>query len=45
MHQFQWDERKRVSNLQKHGPDFLDAVELFESPYLSWVAKMVDGER
>ncbi len=28
--QFEWDERKRVTNLEKHGLDFLDVAEVFE---------------
>jgi uncharacterized DUF497 family protein len=27
--QFEWDEKKRRANLQKHGVDFLDANEIF----------------
>jgi len=29
--QFEWDESKRASNLEKHGIDFRDAVIFFES--------------
>jgi hypothetical protein len=28
--QFEWDEAKRLSNVAKHGIDFLSAVELFD---------------
>lgn len=28
--EFEWDERKRTSNIEKHGVDFLDAVQLFD---------------
>ncbi|MEQ8901085.1 MAG: BrnT family toxin [Roseovarius sp.] len=31
---YQWDENKRRAALQKHGLDFLDAVEVFETNYL-----------
>ena len=32
---FEWDENKRrLDALQKHGLDFLDAVEIFETEYL-----------
>ncbi len=31
---FQWDERKRLSNIAKHGFDFLRAYELFEEPHV-----------
>jgi uncharacterized DUF497 family protein len=33
--QFEWDEKKRHSNLTKHGLDFFDAVEVFESPHVN----------
>jgi uncharacterized DUF497 family protein len=29
MTEFEWDEKKRESNLKKHGIDFIDAVEVF----------------
>lgn len=29
---FTWDERKRISNITKHGIDFLDVVEVFDDP-------------
>jgi len=32
--QFEWDEKKRQSNLTKHSLDFLDAVDVFESPHV-----------
>ncbi len=28
--QYEWDERKRLSNARKHGIDFRDAVRIFE---------------
>lgn len=31
---FEWDEKKRHANLSKHGIDFLEAVEMFQSPML-----------
>ena len=33
--QFEWDERKRQSNIQKHGIDFVDAVRLFQGDPLT----------
>ena len=27
---FEWDEAKRLSNIEKHGVDFLDATQLFD---------------
>jgi uncharacterized protein len=31
---FEWDERKRGSNLEKHGLDFLDVSAVFEAPHI-----------
>ena len=31
---FEWDEWKRSANLEKHGLDFVDAIEVFEAPYV-----------
>ena len=31
---YEWDENKRQAALQKHGLDFVDAVEVFETKYL-----------
>ena len=31
---FAWDERKRLSNLEKHGLDFLDVAIVFEAPHV-----------
>ncbi len=32
--QFEWDDAKRVTNLDKHGLDFFDVVEVFEAPHV-----------
>lgn len=32
MQVFEWDETKRTLNLDKHGVDFVDAVEVFHDP-------------
>lgn len=42
---FAWDEAKRLTNIQKHGVDFLDAAELFEGEYLDRPAREVAGEQ
>ena len=42
---FEWDEAKRLSNIAKHGIDFLDADLLFERPRLEAAAKVVKGEQ
>lgn len=31
---FEWDESKRLSNLEKHGLDFVDVIEVFQSPHV-----------
>ena len=31
---FEWDEKKRISNLEKHGIDFVDAIAIFDGPCL-----------
>ena len=33
----EWDEDKRLSNITKHGVDFLDAALIFENPVLESV--------
>ena len=32
---FEWDDEKNKSNIQKHGFDFTDAWEIFEAPILA----------
>lgn len=32
MKYFEWDEKKREFNLEKHGIDFIDIFELFDDP-------------
>lgn len=36
--EFEWDEKKRLSNVKKHGIDFSDAVEIFDGPVLDMVS-------
>ena len=31
---FEWDEAKRLANLEKHGLDFLEAWKVFEGDYI-----------
>jgi uncharacterized DUF497 family protein len=33
---FEWDERKRASNADKHGLDFLDAELIFRGPHFHY---------
>lgn len=42
--ELEWDEAKRLSNLDKHDLDFIDADELFSKPHISEPAKEVEGE-
>lgn len=32
--EFEWDERKRIANLAKHGIDFVDACKAWEKPII-----------
>ena len=32
---FEWDERKRLSNIANHGLDFIDAARMFNAPMLT----------
>ena len=34
--QFTWDEKKRQTNLKKHGIDFAKAPEIFAGPTFTW---------
>ena len=31
--QFEWDDSKRCSNIEKHGVDFLDVLTIFDRPH------------
>jgi uncharacterized protein len=42
--EFEWDEAKRLTTLEKHGLDFLDAGLLFGNPHAVAAAKVVGGE-
>ena len=42
---FEWDEAKRLVCLDKHGIDFCDAVEVFETDYLELPARSEAEER
>lgn len=42
---FEWDERKNMANLQKHGISFETAILIFDDPnILSDIDQVVDGE-
>lgn len=40
--EFEWDENKRRSNLNKHGIDFIDAAKIFNRPVLERVDNRYD---
>jgi uncharacterized DUF497 family protein len=40
---FEWDERKRLANLEKHGLDFFEVIGIFEAPHVV-VPSTHDGE-
>jgi uncharacterized DUF497 family protein len=42
---FEWDEEKRLKNIEKHGIAFVDADILLGNPHLVAQAKAVDGEQ
>jgi uncharacterized protein len=44
MEEFEWDEDKRLKNIEKHSLDFLDAGELFSGPLLTTPASTKHGE-
>jgi uncharacterized DUF497 family protein len=39
---FEWDERKRLANLAKHGLDFRRAVQVFARPSFSYPSPRQD---
>jgi uncharacterized DUF497 family protein len=42
---FEWDERKRLGNLSKHGLDFRRAIELFEGESFTYPSARRDEYR
>ena len=40
---FEWDEKKRLQTIEKHGIDFISATELFEQRYYTYPSSR-DGE-
>ena len=40
---FKWDENKRLRNLEKHGLDFIDVVDIFEAPHVE-VCSLYKGD-
>jgi hypothetical protein len=39
MSQYEWNEAKRIATLEKHGIDFRDAIEVFETVHLELEAR------
>jgi len=39
---FLWDENKNKTNIEKHGIDFVDAVQMFEYPLITCIDKRED---
>lgn len=42
--EFEWDEEKRLANIDKHGIDFLDARTIWRKPVLDPAALRLIGE-
>jgi uncharacterized protein len=42
---FEWDAAKRLTTLDKHGIDFVDAAKIFSSPYVRAGSKQNSEER
>ncbi|WP_299908063.1 BrnT family toxin [uncultured Paracoccus sp.] len=42
---FEWDEVKRHMTLEKHGIDFIDAIEIFDLPFLRVTARSETEQR
>ena len=45
MMNYEWDEAKRLSNIAKHGLDFVDAPLVYESPIKLEAVSERNGER
>ena len=41
--ELEWDEKKRTSNVEKHGFDFLDTWKMLEGDHIKEVAKQGEG--
>ncbi|MDR1778831.1 MAG: BrnT family toxin [Clostridiales Family XIII bacterium] len=41
---YEWDEKKRLSNIKKHGVDFKRAVSAIEDPLCYEIIQFVNGE-
>lgn len=44
--EFEWDEPKRLSNIEKHGFDFVDVWQLFDGDHIEGSARLsINGEQ
>ncbi len=43
--EFEWDEEKRQTNLEKHGGDFRDIASVFRNPYLTYLSPTAGEKR
>ncbi len=41
---FEWDEAKRLANVEKHGLDFLDSIGVFDANHVIASARIVGSE-
>ncbi|ATR19138.1 putative cytosolic protein (plasmid) [Roseomonas mucosa] len=41
--EFEWDDNKRLKNIERHGLDFLDVWQLFDGDYIKGPAKLGEG--
>jgi uncharacterized DUF497 family protein len=42
---YEWDSRKCAANIDKHGIDFDDAIQIFEGPYFEFESNRNEEER
>lgn len=42
---FEWDRDKNLHNVEKHGIDFQDAIQVFEGGYLGYLSPRNDEDR
>lgn len=41
---FEWNDKKRLTNLDKHGIDFIDAKEIWQGPVLELLSPQQDHD-
>lgn len=45
MQNFEWDKNKRLYNIEKHGFDFIDVIEIFDDPNRIELETIRNGEK